>query len=588
MSGSMSKQQEIDVLLLDDEEGFLEQEKIFLQRNNEKINPETVTSPGKALKSLKDDEYDCIVSDYQMPNINGLELLRKVKKERNLDIPFIMFTGKGREEVAIEALNLGTDRYLQKGGDPKSQFEVLSKAIDQETKHRRTENEKKKLESELTSLVKGSNDPIYILNRDLRINFANQAELEYHDASREELIGSKFHEFHPKQDTQTLKKKVKKVFETEEKQNQQVKHEHTGKYFDRTLSPIQNPKTGEVDRVAIISKDVTKSRKSEEKYRSLFENSPVVIWEEDYSELKNYLDKLKDESDDLEKYLDENPDQISKCLEKIKVLDVNESALDYYNADSKEELINNREKLFTDKAVEVFKKQLNAIAKGKTFFKIESLAKTLDGEKKHEIMIINIPERYSESLERAYLSIMNINERKKIEKELKKANKKYKSLFENSPVVIWEENYTELKNHLDKLKQKVDNLERYLDKNPEEIQNCIEKIKVLDVNDYALSFYGAETKEELIKSLDQLFTEDSLKKLKQELMAVANNKKYFRIEKTSKTLQDEIKNVIVDIRIPNADQNDYSKVYVSTIDITKRKKIEKELKETKTKLQERP
>ncbi len=122
MSSSLPKQQEIDVLLLDDEEGFLEQEKIFLQRNNEKINPEAVTSPEESLKILENNSYDCIVSDYQMPNINGLKLLKKVKKEQELDIPFIIFTGKGRKEVAIEALNLGADRYLQKGGDPKGRI----------------------------------------------------------------------------------------------------------------------------------------------------------------------------------------------------------------------------------------------------------------------------------------------------------------------------------------------------------------------------------------------------------------------------------------------------------------------------------
>ena len=59
--------------------------------------------------------YDAIISDYQIPDMDGIEFLKKVRSSGN-SIPFIIFTGKGREEVVIEALNAGADFYLQKGG----------------------------------------------------------------------------------------------------------------------------------------------------------------------------------------------------------------------------------------------------------------------------------------------------------------------------------------------------------------------------------------------------------------------------------------------------------------------------------------
>ena len=63
--------------------------------------------------------YDAVILDYQMPETNGIDFLKLIRS-RDDPIPFILFTGRGREEVVIEALNSGADFYLQKGGDPSS------------------------------------------------------------------------------------------------------------------------------------------------------------------------------------------------------------------------------------------------------------------------------------------------------------------------------------------------------------------------------------------------------------------------------------------------------------------------------------
>lgn len=120
---------EINILLVDDEETLLEVSKIYLKKMNEKFNITTVESAIQALDLIKEQEFDVIISDYQMPKMNGLEFLSIVRNTGN-EIPFIIFTGKGREEVAIQALNLGADFYLQKGGETTSQFHELDNLID--------------------------------------------------------------------------------------------------------------------------------------------------------------------------------------------------------------------------------------------------------------------------------------------------------------------------------------------------------------------------------------------------------------------------------------------------------------------------
>ncbi len=131
----------IQVLFVDDEQKLLEQAKIFLEKEDDRLCVTVTNSAVDALELLFIERFDLLIADYKMPEMNGLELLEKIRKKMKLDIPFIIFTGKGREEVAIKALNLGANRYIKKGGDPKSQYRILFRTILQEVKHHRTEKE---------------------------------------------------------------------------------------------------------------------------------------------------------------------------------------------------------------------------------------------------------------------------------------------------------------------------------------------------------------------------------------------------------------------------------------------------------------
>ncbi len=139
----------ISILFVDDEPGLLDQAKIFLERENEELDIITVSSANKALDLLQKENFGVIVSDYQMPEMDGLEFLEILRKEKETDIPFIMFTGKGREEVAMKALNLGAQRYIQKGGDPKNQFDFLANAIIRENTRYSTKKEREEKVKEL-------------------------------------------------------------------------------------------------------------------------------------------------------------------------------------------------------------------------------------------------------------------------------------------------------------------------------------------------------------------------------------------------------------------------------------------------------
>lgn len=138
----------INVLFIDDEADILDIAKLFLQREKD-FQITTIEDVEEALILLADQQYDIIVSDYQMPKMDGVTLLSVLRSQGN-DTPFIIFTGRGREEVVIDALNRGVDFYIQKSGNPKSEFAELASKIRYAVSRRRADLELKETIHNLT------------------------------------------------------------------------------------------------------------------------------------------------------------------------------------------------------------------------------------------------------------------------------------------------------------------------------------------------------------------------------------------------------------------------------------------------------
>ncbi|KXB05391.1 hypothetical protein AKJ50_01055 [candidate division MSBL1 archaeon SCGC-AAA382A13] len=184
----------MEVLMVDDEPGLLEQAKSFLEKENERLKIRISTSAKKALKLLEREECDCVVSDYQMPEMNGLDFLETVRGKRNSDIPFIMFTGKSREEVAIKALNFGANRYIRKGGSPKSQYGVLADAIIQEVKRVKSKQKLSENKKKFKQLFEMNPVPTHLFNKEGELVEVNQSACQTLGYEKKELLGKNIFE----------------------------------------------------------------------------------------------------------------------------------------------------------------------------------------------------------------------------------------------------------------------------------------------------------------------------------------------------------------------------------------------------------
>jgi len=160
----MDRRKPIRILHVDDEGTHLEFTKTFLEELDEGVVVDSATSPQEALDLQEEKSYDCIVSDYKMLSMDGIELAQRVREKSN--VPFILYTGQGSEEVAESAFEAGIDDYIRKEPEP-SHYQVLAKRVRQNVDKYRAEQLYRKVVDE-------SRDGIIIL-AGMEIAFMNQA-----------------------------------------------------------------------------------------------------------------------------------------------------------------------------------------------------------------------------------------------------------------------------------------------------------------------------------------------------------------------------------------------------------------------------
>jgi PAS domain S-box-containing protein len=175
------------LLLVDDEHSLLEIGTFFLEKGG-RCQVTTTDSARGALELFRDRAIDVIVSDYQMPGMDGLALLKEVRAD-DPDLPFILFTGKGREEVAIEAMKYGADSYVQKGGDTRVQYAVLVYHVERAIERREAAVALHKSEARFRAVAGDQTTLICSLLPDGTYLFVNDAYCRFYGRSAGELIG---------------------------------------------------------------------------------------------------------------------------------------------------------------------------------------------------------------------------------------------------------------------------------------------------------------------------------------------------------------------------------------------------------------
>lgn len=281
----LTKEEPIRLLHVDDETDFLKAAKQILEMKG-CFEVETASSVKEAKEKLKHGKFDAIICDYIMPKKSGLQFLRELRESGN-DIPFIIFTGKGREEIAVEALNLGADRYFSKIGSPETVYAELTHGIIEAVNRRRAENALKESEKRLMDVIDASPDGIAWVDTSGRIMLVNRKAPEIIGVPKKELVGKNFMDV--EWITNKSKEKVMDAFQKRLRGVNVPPYEievitRNGKIIPLEVNASPIFENGKIVGVQAIFRDLSARkraekvlRESEEKYRNLFENASDII-----------------------------------------------------------------------------------------------------------------------------------------------------------------------------------------------------------------------------------------------------------------------------------------------------------------------
>ncbi len=308
-------------------------------------------------------------------------------------------------------------------------------------------------------------------------------------------------------------------------------------------------------------------------FDSLFEFAPISLWEQDYSGIKKFFDKLRASGVvDLDHFLDEHPEEVEKTLALIQVTHVNRETINLFGAATEKELLANLSKIFRDEMRAHWRTELRALWNGELSWSGDGVNYRLDGEALHIRLHWRILPECETDWKSVLVAIENIT-------ALKRAEKRFRNLFEYAPISLWEEDYSAIKREFDALRARgVTDLKSHLAADPEAVRRFMGMIRVLDVNRKTLRLFEAADKPSLLTNLDKIFRDEMGEHFKNELADMWDGKTYYEREGINYSLTGEPVNVHLHWTLMPGHEKDFDWVLVALQDVTARKKAEEYLR----------
>ncbi|SNR32800.1 PAS domain S-box protein [Halorubrum vacuolatum] len=267
----------IRLLHVDDDADMAELTALYLQRENDAFEIETETDPTAALDRL-DSDLDVIVCDYDMPEMTGLEFLEEVRRSYP-DLPFVLFTGQGSEEIASEAISAGVTDYLQKGYGS-DVYAVLANRVTNAVEQHRSKRALAESRKRLSMFIEHSPLGVIEWDEEFRVRRLNDAAEEILGYDGGELQGVSWRQFVPESAEQAVEEVVSDLLNVRggyHSINETVRADGTRitcEWHNRVITDDD----GEVVTIFSQFQDVTERRANRERLERLVDNIPGVIY----------------------------------------------------------------------------------------------------------------------------------------------------------------------------------------------------------------------------------------------------------------------------------------------------------------------
>ncbi|MEI4472161.1 sensor domain-containing diguanylate cyclase [Frigidibacter sp. MR17.24] len=309
---------------------------------------------------------------------------------------------------------------------------------------------------------------------------------------------------------------------------------------------------------------------------AIFDLAPVSMWLEDFSAVKAQFDAWRAEGvTNLRAHLMADPRRVAQCSSRIRVLRVNDRTLELFEAESEAHLVANLDRVFRDDMLLTHIGELCQLWDGAGGFSSAAVNYTLGGRRLDIQLRATVLPGHETDLSRVLLTAEDVTAREEaLRGEL--LNRQYaEGLFEHSPVSLWVEDFSRIREMLEDLRfQGITDLRVFTDVHPEFVLECMSEIRVIEVNRATLDMFCAPDAPTLLENLQHVFRDGMQAHFREQLIELWNGRLVHSREVLNYALDGTDRNAIMQFSVIPGREADWSRVLVSLTDITARKKAE--------------
>ncbi|MEZ0170154.1 diguanylate cyclase domain-containing protein [Microvirga sp. TS319] len=308
----------------------------------------------------------------------------------------------------------------------------------------------------------------------------------------------------------------------------------------------------------------------------MFDLAPVSLWLEDYSGVKQLLEEWRAAGvTSLREYLEEDVERVSACSSRIRVIKVNHKTLSLFEAGSLSELVASLDRIFRADMLKTHIDELVQLWNGELQFESNTVNYTLSGKRLDIQLKGSVLPGHEEQWDRVLVAIEDVTERETARRELAISEAYARGLFEHSPVSLWVEDFSAVKQLLEDVqRQGIKDFRTFTDVHPEFITRCLSEIRVIDVNRHTLELFAAPDKKTLLSNLGDVLREEMQESFREQLIDLWHGRVFQQREVVNYSLSGDELHLHLQFSVLPGYEDDWSLVQVALTDITARKRAE--------------
>ncbi|WP_243373490.1 sensor domain-containing diguanylate cyclase [Microvirga solisilvae] len=308
----------------------------------------------------------------------------------------------------------------------------------------------------------------------------------------------------------------------------------------------------------------------------MFDLAPVSLWLEDYSGVKQLFDEWRAAGiSSLREHLKADPERVRACSSRIRVIKVNRKTLNLFEAEDIGHLVENLDKIFRADMLRTHIDELVQLWEGKPDFGGNTVNYSLSGKRLDIQLKGTILPGHEERWDRVLVAIEDVTERETARRDLSVSEAYARGLFEHSPVSLWVEDFSAVKQLLEDVRrQGISDFRTFTDVHPEFVSRCMSEIRVIDVNRHTLELFAAPDKKTLLGNLADVLRDEMRESFREQLIDLWNDKIFQQREVVNYSLAGDELHLHLQFSVLPGYEHDWSLVQVALTDITARKRAE--------------